>query len=362
MIDYDSISVPDLALHPGNLLKEELDERGITQKELADRMGRPAQVINQIVQEKKSVTPQTALELERVLGVNARLWLNLQQNHDLVRERQREVGELERSSSDWLRRFPYQEMSRLRWVEEEERSGHRLRNLLSFFAVASFDTLESAVNDARFRATEKAKVDKWALTAWLQRGKQIAESRETRPFDLDRFRTAVDEIRTLTETDRFFPQMVQLCAQAGVALVAVPHLPKTGANGAARWLDPNKAMIQLNLRYSWADIFWFTFFHEASHILERDTKRVFVDLKGAPTRDAAEAAADTFSADMLIPRREWAAYVDRGKFTASAVQSFATQIQCRPGIIVGRLQHEKLIPQNRHNGLREQLEFAADSA
>ena len=78
----------DLAIHPGELLGEELESRGMTQRALAEAMGRPPQVINEIVRGKKAITAETAIQLEEVLGTSARLWLGLQATYELTRARQ----------------------------------------------------------------------------------------------------------------------------------------------------------------------------------------------------------------------------------------------------------------------------------
>src|SRR5258708_7779425 len=74
----------DLPVHPRGLLVEELEARGITQKRLAEAMGRPPQVISEIVNGKKAITAETALQLERVLDIPAHFWMNLQTDHDLT--------------------------------------------------------------------------------------------------------------------------------------------------------------------------------------------------------------------------------------------------------------------------------------
>ena len=79
----------DLAIPPGELLAEELAARGMTQKQLAAKMGRPAQVINEIVRAKKSITAQTALGLEEVLEIPAHFWMNLESTYQLTLARQR---------------------------------------------------------------------------------------------------------------------------------------------------------------------------------------------------------------------------------------------------------------------------------
>lgn len=351
---------PNRALHPGRFLKEQLVELGMSQREFAERMKRPPQVISQIVRGKKSVTTDTALELEKVLGIDAQFWLNLQNVHDLVVARMAEDEELKKEGH-WLKRFPVREMAKLGWIEKQDRVADRIRELLKFFGTPSLDLLAPTAQVVGFRVTEKAKVDEWALRAWMRRGEIEARRIEAAAYDENRFRSAVSEIRglTLEEPSEYWKQMRLKCAEAGVVLVGVPHLPKTGANGVTRWLSPRVAMIQLNLRYGSADIFWFTFFHEAGHVLQHETKRTFVDLQGDERRSSAEDEADSFASEALVPLEDWDDFVDGGDFSMSAIRRFGSEQDLHPGIIVGRLQRERHLRYNQGNGLKQRLEFVS---
>jgi HTH-type transcriptional regulator/antitoxin HigA len=77
---------PDIAIPPGEYLSEEIEARGISQKELARRMGRPLNAINEIINGKKAITAQTALQLEEVMPeIPARFWLNLETDYQLTK-------------------------------------------------------------------------------------------------------------------------------------------------------------------------------------------------------------------------------------------------------------------------------------
>ena len=80
----------DLPIPPGEILEEELAARGMTQRELAARLGRPAQVVNEIVKAKKAITPETAIGLEKVLGIDAHFWVNLEANYRLTLARKQQ--------------------------------------------------------------------------------------------------------------------------------------------------------------------------------------------------------------------------------------------------------------------------------
>jgi hypothetical protein len=167
-------------------------------------------------------------------------------------------------------------------------------------------------------------------------------------------------VRSLT-TERandFLPRMTELCASAGVAFVVVKQFPKSGANGVVRWLSADKAMIQLSTMRACTDIFWFTFFHEARHVLDRQKKHAFVN--GINDDPDAEAQADEFARDLLVPRSEWSAFVASGAWSHLDVSDFAQRVGIHPGIVVGRLQHEHLIHNSSLNDLRSRFVWRDD--
>jgi len=356
----DDRAFSDLAVPPGELLAEELEARGMTQKELADRTGRPGQKISEIINGKKSITHDTALELEKVLGISAEFWVNLEASYQLTKARLREKSELERQE-DWLDFFPVQELRGRGYILKSRDRRQTVGALLKFFGVASFPALRQRQEAfIQYRITPKSKVSEGALWAWLRVGAIQARQIETAPYNHGRFLNALSDIRCLT-TERaqvFFPRMIKLCASAGVAFVVVKQFPKSGANGVVRWLSTDKAMIQLSTKRGWTDIFWFTFFHGAKHVLDRQKKRAFVN--GINDDPDAEAGADRFAQEMLIPPDEWAGFVASGAWSPVRVREFAELVGIHPGIVVGRLQHERLVPYTKLNELRSRFVWPDD--
>lgn len=348
----------DRAIAPGYYLERELEARAMTQRELAQRMRRPPQAINEIIKGKKELTQETALELERVLGTPARVWVNLESAYRLARAREAEREDLERQK-EWVSRFPVREMEKRRWIPESKVPAERVRALLSFFGVASFDDWTDQQEVLGFRVSPRAKVDHHVLHAWVRRGEIEGREVDTGEFNRENFRKALLLIRGLTSepASAFWPQVQELCAGAGVAVVAVREFPKTGATGVARWLSPTKALIQLNLRGRWADIFWYSFYHEAAHVLMHKQKRIFVDF-GNDDDSPDEHAANQFASDALIAPDDWATFVAAAETDGMSVESvrdFSKRCGISMGIVVGRLQHEKVILHSQLNALRPKL-------
>ena len=157
--------------------------------------------------------------------------------------------------------------------------------------------------------------------------------------------------------DRVRDELPAICAQAGVTVVIVPELPRTRICGATRWLAPTKALIQLSLRYRTDDQFWFTFFHEAGHILLHGKRSAFVDEEAA-VDDEHEHEANAFARDQLIVPADFErlrAHRRRGYYSAEMIERFAAEIGIAPGIVVGRLQHDNELQKTHLNGLKKRI-------
>jgi hypothetical protein len=236
-----------------------------------------------------------------------------------------------------------------------------LAELLSFFGAATFETLDSIDlrTCAAFRQSAAQRVDPGAVLAWLRKGELDARNIACQPFDKEKFRSALVRIRSLTllHIEEALNEAAHLCADSGVAVVFVPELPGTRVWGATRWLAPEKALMQLSARGKTDDQLWFTFFHEAGHILLHPKKDIFIELDD--TQDSREDEANRLAADQLISPNTWMLLRRMKLRSAWDVRQFAKQHQIAPGILVGRMQREKMIPWTHLNGLKTKLEFKA---
>jgi len=153
----------------------------------------------------------------------------------------------------------------------------------------------------------------------------------------------------------FQPEVVRLCSRAGVAITFIPELPKIRVSGVTRWLSSHKALIQLNLRYKTDDQLWFTFFHEAGHIIQRRKRAVFIDHEFNQPEDVEEQEANNFAANILIPPTKLKEFTGKGDKTKKAIKFVASEIGIAPGIVVGRLQHEGFLPYSYCNDLKRRF-------
>jgi addiction module HigA family antidote len=349
---------PDYVSPPGETLSETLESLGLSQADLAERTGRPKKTINEIIKGKAAITPATALQLERVLGVPASFWNQREYHYREFLAREEEKARL-RKQVEWLDRLPVKSLIKLGWIEASKDKVTLLQHTLNFFGVATpqkWDELWRGSQPA-FRKSRSFKSNPAAVAAWLRKGEVDAQRINCASYNEAKFKSVLRQIRGLTITgpEYYEPELVRLCASAGVAVVFVPELPGTRVFGATRWLTPNKAVIQLSLRYKTDDHLWFTFFHEAGHILLHGKTKLF--LEDDSDRDGQEGEANRFSAEMLIPERDLRRFKAKDERNLEAIKTFAKEIGLAPGIVVGRLQHEGFLPRSHGNGLKARCEW-----
>ncbi len=352
--------IPDYISPPGETLLETLDALGMSQAELAGRTGRPRKTINEIIKGKTAITPETALQFERVLGIHASFWNNRERFYSENLARIEEQKRLEKQVK-WLKTLPIKAMAKKGWIRSFNNKVQQLMEVLNFFGVSSpehWDKLICNKIQAALRTSPAFEIDSGALAAWLRKGEIDARHIKCAPYDNGNFRMSLRDVRSLTvEPPEVFQQkMVQLCAESGVAVVFIPELPKTRASGATRWLTPLKALIQLSLRYKTDDQFWFTFFHEAAHILLHGKRDVFLEGIGADNK--REVEANKFASEMLIPAGELNSFIKSPRITERDIRCFASEIGIAPGIVVGRLQYDRILPYTHLNKLKRQFAWA----
>lgn len=362
---------PEEVSPPGETLRDMMDERGISQVELARRLGRPAQAINEIVRGRKEITEDTALELERVLPVPARFWLARESRYReyLARMRAAEAG---RSALPWLKQFPIKSLQACGVLPEGRLTESLLQScvepLLRFFEVASPDGWQAQYSamQAQFRRAKPDKqTDVAAITAWLRMGEIEAAKHSVADYNAAALEASLPQMRSLSQRSAadIGRELIRMCSEVGVVLVFVPALPGTHVSGVARWLH-GKPLIQLSLLGKWNDAFWFSFFHELGHVLKHPQRAVFLDdaSSGETVGSIEEQEANRFASEVLLPK-QFHAELTSVSLTTAAVSGLAQRIGVHPGIVVGQLQHRKRIPYSHPlTRLKARYEIAKPSA
>jgi HTH-type transcriptional regulator/antitoxin HigA len=352
--------LPDSVSPPGETLLEVLNTRGMSQADLADRTGRPTKTINEIVKGKAAITPETALQLELVLGIEASFWNTREQQYREALARRRESESLA-SQIEWLNNVPYKAMIKMGWIPKTDNKIQLIQYLLMFFGVASPRSWNDlwGSTQAWFKQSRTLESDPGAVAAWLRKGEIDALKLPIAEFDANRFKEVLGRIRQLTKElpNNFASIVVTECGNAGVRVVFVPELPRTCTWGATRWLSQSNALIQLSLRYKTDDHLWFTFFHEAAHILLHGKRAVIVETEGR-SQDERELEADAFAREWLIPQAQYKKFRRLDSRSCAAISRFAYELGIAPGIVVGRLQHDGVLARTNCNHLKKSVGWA----
>lgn len=356
----------DLAIPPGEYLLEVLEEAGMPQAELARRMGRPTQAVNEIANGVKAITPETAIQLEQVVGVPAHIWTSLESEFQLVKARQRDNDGLDGEIS-LASEYPYNELSKQGFVPKTQKRLERVRALRRFFGVASLTFVERLdVYKAAFRTKMTARKLRAVRAAWLRAGVLIAGELDVSPFDRRELKKIVPELRRLTmaNTGQLAGELRSIFARSGIAFVLMRHFKGSGVNGATFWLSSDKAVLMMSIRGRWADIFWFTLFHEVGHILLHGKRAIFVDTDRNQEPDGdwmvQEEEANQFARNTLIPPRAFSRFIETEDFSMDAIREFSESVEIHPGIVVGRLKNDEYLEPYELNEMQDRYQWGDD--
>lgn len=330
---------PDYAVPPGQTLLEVMESLDLTQKEMAARTGLTVQSLNRIIKGRQPISYETAARLELVTKVPAGFWNNLEAQYQELMARLDERERME-AELDWLKDIPVKELCDRKVIPHSKDRVAQLREVLSFFSVSSVDAWKEVWGAPKVAARRSAcfETRPGPASVWIRLGELQAAEIECRPYDKECFKASLEAIRNLTrkEPEDFLPKMRDLCAEAGVALALVPEMKKVPWNGATKWLHSEKAMILLSLRGKGEDIFWFSFFHEAGHVLKDNKKDLLINT-GNPQDDPREQRADDFAAEFLIPKKNNPQI--KAIRTKNEVRLLAEKLGVSSGIVAGRYRH-----------------------
>ena len=291
--------------------------------------------------------------MEMVLGVPAKFWNNLEA---IYREKiiKAEAENAMDADVELAKQFPYGEMAKFGWVPETREAREKVVNLRKYFEVVELSLLGSEqitrIACRRLAITEKSDL---ALIAWAQEARIKARGIQTAPINIKGLISAMPEIRKMTvlKPKEFCPQIKKCLADCGIALVFLPHLKGSFLQGAS-FVDGNKIVVGLTARGKDADRFWFSLFHELAHIA--------LGHVGQPngTSEEDEKAADIWAGDILISFDDFEAFRRNKDYTESGVLQFAKAQGIAPGIVVGRMQAERLIKYSMLNDLKDKYEIS----
>lgn len=335
-----------IATPTGATIKEQLGNRGMTQKEFANRMGMSEKHISRLINGEVHLTPETAEKLEMVLGVPASFWNKLEAIYQEKLAKVKSENEMEKEKK-LAAKYPYNKIASWGMVPKTADWKKKIINLCKYFEVSSLKLLQNKelmpVACRKLSDTEKST---YIMMTLAQYAKIKARGIQTEPFCKETLQEKLKDIRALTmhQTRDFDDELAGILKSCGVALVYLPKIEGSFLHGIS-FYDNNtdKIVIGVTMRGKYADRFWFSLFHELSHVL----KGHIYQREG--TTDEDEKQADAMAAEILIPSERLKGFYQKQDYSFGAIQQLAESVKVGIGIVIGRLQNDRKIKQNQLN-------------
>lgn len=361
MLNFDTF-LPKWASPPGETISDIIDEMNLSLLEFSDQIGLTESRTKELLQGKVSLTSELASQLAYTLGASADFWLDreAQYREDLARFQ----NELSTPNDEsWLKELPLNDLVSFGWIQAMSSTKEKVAECLRYFGVANVsawrETYHNILETTAFRTTTKFDSNTGAVAAWLRKGAIDSNLIKCKPWNGESFSNALQNIRSLTrkrDPQHFLPELQMLCAEAGVAVVIARSPSGCRASGATQFLSPSKALLLLSFRHLSDDHFWFTFFHEAGHLMLHGKDGLFLEETGQ-CDNKEEHEANAFAANILIPEKNLTEF-EQLPLNGREVIRFAKKIGISPGIVVGQLQHRKLITPKQLNNLKTRYAWA----
>lgn len=361
---------------PGETIVDVLRARNLSITQFASAMEQTSEDAIALLEGRTTITIALARRLSEVLGASVQFWMS---RDYLYRQG---AGRLQAEYRDWLSALPMGEMIGFGWITPPPRATEEAVAALRFFGVPSVQAWRQAYAHierlSAFRTSASFESHPWAVAAWLREGERRAAAISCPPWDPLLFRNVLNQVRALSriaDPQRFLPRLKDLCASAGVAVVPLRAPVGCRASGATRFLSAEKALLQVSFRHLTDDHFWYTFFHEAGHLLLHGPSHLFLEGLGETSDELVggdsmaetdlfgvhEREADAFATRTLIPEDAQMAF-QALRADATAILRFSREVGISPGIVVGQLQHLGRLRRNQLNSLKRRYMWAGDGA
>ena len=354
-IEYKEI----VAFHPGYYIADIIEDMGMTQVEFATRMGTTTKTLSYLINGQANLSNDLAKKLSVMLGTSVEVWLNLQSTYDqkiIEIQKEQEFDE----QIEVAKLIDYKYFVEVVGLPTSQDIRERVANLCKCFNVYDLRLMLEPDFLVNYRTGTSKISEKNVINskAWIQTAVNLSKNLETAPYNEALLKSYLPELRSMTvqNPEVFLPRMKKIFAECGVAFVLLPHLKNSGVNGAVKWINDERVVLAMNNRGLDADKFWFSLFHEIKHVLQRKIKTIFVSYSEREMIDInnqLEIEANDFATDFLIPAREMRRFAPTKYTSDDEILAFAKEIGIHPGIVAGRLQHEKIIPPNRCSKLKE---------
>lgn len=333
-----------MAFHPGVYIQDNLEHLDMTQRELAARVDTSAKTISEIVRGEQSLTPKIAINIAKVFNVDSQTWLNIQAKYDTLKmeiEQDKYISD----EKKLLKLVDYPQLVKMGAVSSHRKAEDKIKELCKVFKIANLGILKNRELAINFRASAIEKdSDIINTNLWIEMVSQRLSSKSLLKFDKEKLMGSMNILKNLTveEPSIFIPRIEEVLKECGVHFIIMPSLKNAKPKGMVMWRE-GKITLAMSNKGKYADVFWFTFFHEIGHIILHPHKN-FIELDGKNQR---EQEADDFARETLIKDEIYNDFISTSDFSISSIQHFANSEKINLSIIIGRLQNDGIIPYSR---------------
>lgn len=346
-----------VTMHPGEVLRIEIDAKGISQKELAATLAMPAPVLNDILNGKRNITPDIAVLLENIFSQDASYWLRLQAERDIeVAKMKEEFIQKQRDIETWK---SIQDCCNTKFLEKHIKGGlgktvrEKIQSVLNFFNVNSIQELKikfiSDVDPAFFRKSLKLENNPVNIFTWKAIAYMKSEmERSPKAFKQNTLSEVCDKLGEIfLENNQTLLRIQELLETYGIKFLIIENEKGTHIDGFS-FIRNDTPTIVLTLRHKKIDILAFTLLHEIYHVyahLDRSDENIHHITLADYKESIVEQEADAFAKNTLIRPREWQIFKTKIKgmnpyAVANHIRTFAFENRINPAIVLGRYQHE----------------------
>ena len=333
----------EFIIHPGETLKEVLEDRGMSQRELALRTDVTETHISNIVNCQKDISVSFAKKLEYALGIDASFWINLQANYDKELADFEEVNRISKDEIDIMRRLKdisnYMQQSGL--AKNEPNPSLRVIQLRKVLNVSSLARIPDVSQVGAYRLAKTVDADPYILFAWLRLCDLVNATCEIeQPLDIEKLKDRIPAIKKLMfeHINNIQLRLRELFAECGIKFLMIKHFRGAPVQGVIKKSEEGSLSLIMTNRHKFADIFWFTLFHETGHIINGDIANQLIDFECV--ENEAEREADQFASNVLIEQEKYEQFVKQGDFSLSQINRFSAKEGIPNYILIGRLQKD----------------------
>lgn len=352
----------EFIIHPGETLIEILEDRGMSQRELAVRTGVTEPHISSIVNCQKAISVTFAKKMEYALGIDASFWINLQANYDKELADFEELNDISGEEFEILKGLNriIEHLKQIGFLEPEVHGPMLVIQLRKLLNISSLIRIPEVSQTGAYRLATATNVDPYVLFTWLRMCDLITDNQQIEQgLDIDKLEKKVPLIKELMFEDvaKVQLRLKSYLAECGIKFSIVKHFRGAPVQGVIKKNNDGTLSLLMTTRRKFADIFWFTLFHEIGHIINGDIKDKLIDYDFA--KSEAEDKADEFATNTLIDADEYESFVEKGDFSLLSIKRFCAEQNIPPYILIGRLQRDKHLKYNQYSAAKVKYELRA---